>query len=225
MGLDLYAKIEPYLGFESQKEWLYTLYQRKVEQLGIDDILDIGCGSGAFLKKMQQSGKKAFGIDLSPVMVQRCKEDGLEAACIDVCELNRTFEAATAMFDVINYIPPANLESFFHCVAGRLRKGGYFLCDINTLYGFEEIAQGSLIINEEDFCIGIDAQFDENRLQTDIVYFARNGKYFTKETDTIMQYYHDIKTLKFKEFELVDIDLVSLYSEEIDKAMLTYKRV
>ena len=225
MGLELYAKIEPYLGFESQKEWLYSLYQQKIEQLGANEILDIGCGGGAFLKKIVKSGKKGFGIDLSFIMVQRCKEEGLEAACIDVCELNRTFEAATAMFDVINYIPPKKLESFFHCVANTLKKGGYFLCDINTLYGFEEIAQGSLIINEEDFCIGIDAQFDENRLKTDIVYFSKGGKYFTKETDTIMQYYHEIDRLKFKDFELIDIDLITLYSDEVDKAILTYERV
>ncbi len=225
MGLELYAKIEPYLGFESQKEQLYKAYQQKIEQLGVQDILDIGCGSGAFLKKLENMGKNAFGIDLSSVMIKRCKAQGLKAAAIDVCELDERFEAATAMFDVLNYIPPKNLGSFMRCVANVIEKGGYFLCDINTLYGFEEIAQGSLIINEEDFCIGIDAEFEEDRLQTDIVYFARNGKYFSKETDTIIQYYHDIEALKFDEFKLIDIDFVALYSEEIDKAILTYERI
>ncbi len=225
MGLDLYAKIEPLLGFEEEKRRLYEAFLHKLGELGVRRILDIGCGSGAFLQMAQDAGFEAEGVDVSEVMVARAKDAGLKAYYADICDLTGTYEAATAIFDVINYMDSQELARFFGCVKRLLKDSGYFLCDMNTLYGFEEIAQGALIIDEEERFVAIDAEFADNRLATKICLFERQDECYQKESDEIVQYYHDIQDLKKLGLKLVDLDFLSLFGEEADKVIMTFKKV
>jgi len=225
VGLELYGKIEPLLGFEEQKKALYEIFLHKLLDLGIKRVLDIGCGSGAFMKLLAQNGLEAVGIDLSEQMVQRAKESGLEAYCVDVCAFEGRFECATAVFDVINYLADDEVGPFLRCVADKLEDGGYFLCDINTLLGFEEVAQGSLVLDHLDRFVAVEAEFLDGKLLTDLYLFEREGECYTKQSDRIIQYYHEVQSLKGYGLELVDIDFVELYAQEPDKALLTFQKI
>ncbi len=224
MGLDLYAKVEPLLGFEEQKNELYEIFLHKLASLGIKRFLDIGAGSGTFMQRALKRGFRPKGIDISCEMVRRARQQGLDVACKDICDVDDRFEAAVAVFDVINYLSFPELQRFFACVRNVLDDGGYFLCDINTLYGFSEIAQGTLVVDNDRECVAIDANFADNRLQTDIIYFYNESGCYKKEKDSIIQYYHDITDLKRLGLELVDIDLVALFGDEADKALLTWQK-
>ncbi len=225
MGLELYAKIEPLLGFGEQKRYLHDLFVQKLAALGVESCLDVGCGSGDFMALAKERGIRCVGIDLSEEMVQRARSAGLEAYRKDLCEIEGKFDAVTAVFDVINYLDKESLKSFFACAKGVLRDGGYFICDMNSLYGFEEVAQGALIVDSGEEFVTIDADFDDNVLKTKINHFAmqEDGCYI-REQDEIVQYYHDIEYLKSLGLELVDLDFVSLFGEEVDKVVMTFKR-
>jgi len=41
-------------------------------------VLDIGCGRGEFLELLKQRGISAYGIDINPEMIKRCKEKNLD---------------------------------------------------------------------------------------------------------------------------------------------------
>ncbi len=224
MGLDLYARIEPLLGFEEEKRRLYEIFLDKLEVLGVHDVLDIGCGSGAFMELAQKRGFSIKGIDISCAMVERARARGFDAECMDVCEMRGSFEAAVAVFDVINYMDHKALARFFACVRRILKDGGYFLCDMNTLYGFEEVAQGTLLVEREDACVAIEAEFADMKLFTKILHFYKQNQCYRKEKDSIIQYYHDVADLKRLGLKLVDIDLVSLFAEEADKALLVWQK-
>ena len=62
---------------------------------------------------------------------------------------------------------------------------------MNSYFGFDEVAQGTITIDVEDKFIAIDANFENNKLQTDITLFEKqeNGL-FSKEQDSIIQEYH-----------------------------------
>ena len=224
MGLELYGQIEPLLGFEEQRERLYDIFLEKLQFLGVQSFLDVGCGSGDFMQKAQRLGLECEGIDLSYQMIQRAKSKGLEAKCQNLCEVHKEYEAITAVFDVINYMDKKELKRFFECVKKALQQGGYFLCDINTLYGFEEIAPGAMIIDKEDTFVAIEAEYEEGRLVTDITAFFGQDGCFSKKKDRIVQYYHEIEFLKRLGLTLVDIDFVSLYGDQVDKALLTFQK-
>jgi len=115
-------------------------------------------------------------------------------------------------------------------VSEVLNPNGYFIFDINTYFGFDEIAQGSIIIDKEDNFITIDANFEDNKLQTDITLFSKekDGK-FIKEQDSILQEYYscdNIEKLIGKYFEIVEIKEFFLYkAQKPDKLMFICKKL
>ena len=231
MGLDLYAKVEPYLDFEEEVYTLHKEFLRFVMVNELDNIIDIGCGQGYFLENLRVNKKKYFGIDLSVEQIKVCEAKGLNAKVIPLGLVKEKFDCATAIFDVLNYIPKTELKNFIQEINLVLNQGGYFIFDVNSLFGFDVIAQGCITIDVEDKFIAIDANFEDEKLQTDITLFEQqeNGL-FSKESDSIVQEYHSkeflIKLLKECNFEIQEIKEFNLHTdEEADKLIFICKKV
>ena len=231
MGLDLYAKVEPYLDFEEEVYTLHKEFLRFVMVNELDNIIDIGCGQGYFLENLKVNKKKYFGIDLSVEQIKVCEAKNLNAQAIALGEVKEKFDCATAIFDVLNYIPKEDLKSFITQVNIVLNQGAYFIFDVNSLFGFEEVAQGCITIDLEDKFISIDANFENNKLQTDITLFTKeNGGLFSKESDSIIQEYHTKeflrKLLKECNFEIQEIKKFNLHTDEhADKLIFICKKI
>jgi len=230
MGLDLYAKIEPYLDFEEEVYTLHKEFLRFVMVNDLNNIIDIGCGQGYFLENLKVNKKKYFGIDLSLEQIKVCQAKGLNAQAIALGEVKEKFDCATAIFDVLNYIPKNEIKTFLKETNLVLNQGAYFIFDVNSYFGFDEIAQGCITIDVEDKFIAIDANFEDEKLQTDITLFEKqeNGL-FSKEQDSIIQEYHSkeflTKALNETGFELVEIKEFNLHTQEIaDKLIFICKK-
>ena len=232
MGLNLYAKIEQYLDFEEEvislhKEFLSLVFEKK-----LNNILDIGCGQGAFVKALHENSIDAFGIDLSDEQIKIAKKNGIKnVSSVPLSQIKDKYHCATAIFDVINYIPKNGIKTFFDEVNLVLNQGGYFIFDVNSLFGFDEVAQGTLSIDLEDKFIVIDANFEENKLITDITLFSLSkNQLFKKEKDYIIQYYYknsELKNLlKNSGFEVENILNFNLHSEDdSDKFIFICKKL
>ena len=230
MGLDLYAKVEPYLDFEEEVYTLHREFLRFVMVNELDNIIDIGCGQGYFLENLKVNKKKYFGIDLSVEQIKVCQEKNLNAQAIALKDVKEKFDCATAIFDVLNYIPKNELKQFIKETSFVLNDGAYFIFDVNSLFGFEEVAQGCITIDVEDKFIAIDANFENNKLQTDITLFEKqeNGL-FSKESDSIIQEYYSkeflTKLLKECGFEIQEIKEFNLHTDEhADKLIFICKK-
>lgn len=230
MGLDLYAKVEPYLDFEEEVYTLHKEFLRFVMVNDLDNIIDIGCGQGYFLENLKVNKKKYLGIDLSVEQIKVCQEKALNAKAIDLKDVKEKFDCATAIFDVLNYIPKNELKIFLEQTYEILNQNAYFIFDVNSYFGFDEVAQGTITIDVEDKFIAIDANFENNKLQTDITLFEKqeNGL-FSKEQDSIIQEYHSkeflSKILEEIGFKLIEIKEFSLHAEEIaDKLIFICKK-
>ncbi len=231
MGLDLYSKIEPYLELEEEVKELHSAFLGLIFEKNLNDIIDIGCGQGAFMMHLLANGIEVYGIDLSVEQITVCQSFNLRADAIDVKEVEDTFACATAIFDVLNYIPKTSLEDFLKNTHKILNPNGYFIFDVNTLFGFEEIAQGSLNINQKDKFIAIDAIFENNELKTDMTLFSKTkNNTYTKEQDSITQYYHALDYLKtllsscgFKIEQIINFNLHS--DEDADKYIFIAKKI
>jgi 2-polyprenyl-3-methyl-5-hydroxy-6-metoxy-1,4-benzoquinol methylase len=230
MGLDLYAKVEPYLDFEEEVYTLHREFLRFVMVNELDNIIDIGCGQGYFLENLKVNKKKYFGIDLSVEQIKVCQEKNLKAEAIALKDVKEKFDCATAIFDVLNYIPKIELKQFIKETSLILNEGAYFIFDVNSLFGFEEIAQGCITIDVEDKFIAIDANFENNKLQTDITLFEKQeNRMFSKESDSIIQEYHSkeflSKLLKECGFEIQEIKEFNLHTDEhADKLIFICKK-
>ncbi|MDP2893200.1 MAG: class I SAM-dependent methyltransferase [Sulfurimonas sp.] len=224
-NLDLYAKAEHLLGIEEATEALYDLYRSELDDYKIKTLLDIGCGRGGFMQRMTSDGVICKGIDLSSVMADECMANGLDAQCVDVSEVSGKYDAVVAIFDVLNFLNHDELLKFLDDVAQRLNDDGVFIADINTLYGFSDVAEGTMSSeNEREFLV-VDAVFEDEKLYTKFTLFEKNDDdKYTKYQDTIIQYFHKIKVFeKLPTLKLVDKQTFSLYDTK-DKTLLIFKK-
>ena len=227
-SLDLYAKVEDLLGVKEAAPRLYAHYLLFLNTLDFDTLLDVGCGSGNFLVQMKHALDipQVKGIDLSPVMVSKSIENGVDASCIDLCAIEGKYDVITAVFDMLNYLTPELLQHFLTCVKAHLNDGGVFLCDINTLYGFENVAVGSYIVDDDERFLTVDSEFEEGEYISEFTLFEQDNACFNKSQDTIKQYYHTVDDLvKYSGLELVENDDVNLYGlEAFDKTFVVLRK-
>ena len=228
--LDLYATIEEHLDFKEEIEHLYNSIAHIVFAINPKTVIDIGCGQGNFCQILESNNIKSFGVDLSEKQIEIAKSKGINAQCIDIKDSQEKFDCATAVFDVINYIPKNSLKEFLKHTYNLLELNGYFIFDINTYYGFEEVAQGTLTIDLDDKFIAIDANFENNCLQTDITLFTKETTLYKKDYGTIKQFYHETKELKktlesigFKVENIINFNLHS--DDDFDKLIFVCKKV
>ncbi|MEA3352757.1 MAG: class I SAM-dependent methyltransferase [Campylobacterota bacterium] len=229
-SLDLYALVEEHLGFEEEIKTLYSNIKELVLETKPAALIDIGCGQGEFCKAVQEEGIKVLGVDLSQKQIDAAQKKGVDAQCIDIKDINQKYDCATAVFDVINYLPRNYIKEFLAHTYNLLNENGYFIFDINSFFGFEDIAQGSLNIDTEKKFIAIDAHFEDDTLYTDITLFTKTDDLYKKDTGTIEQYFYDNNFLKQaledSGFEVVKIVDFNLHSEdECDKFIFVCKKI
>ena len=225
--LDLYAKIEPLIGFDAPYERLYERYIKELKSLHVNTILDIGCGNGKLLCKLCDEGFEAQGIERSAHMVERARQLGVHASMQELESFEaESFDALIAVADVMNYMNPEELIVFFQEVARVLKKGGFFLGDINTLYGFEAVADGVMVKEEGEYFLSVDASFEKPILKTTLTLFTCKEERYTKEQGVIFQYFHPtaffkkLKNLKF--YTSYPIMLFAL--DEADKTLIVLQK-
>lgn len=91
---------------------------------GRREMLEVGCGTGCFLRQAHAAGWNARGVEVSPYAVERARERGLSVTCAaaEDIELGRSTYDGIALWDVIEHVrDPAGLVRALGCA---LRPGG-----------------------------------------------------------------------------------------------------
>lgn len=225
-SLDLYAKIEPLIGFYDEYETLYSSYLQLLYPLHVNSVLDIGCGNGKLLKLLADNDFNAFGIDRSEEMIKRAKELGVKA---EVKELNslhvNSYECALAVGDVLNYMKDSELDKFFDEVKSVLHVDGYFLADINTKLGFE-VADGVMVKESEESFLSVEANYEDEVLITNITLFEKKKELYEKSSGQVLQYFHAKERFeKLKSFRLVASSPISMFSDEDEKLLMLFQAI
>ncbi len=228
-GLDIYALAEDMLDIHEVTPILNEYYFETLQEFDFKSLLDVGCGSGGFLQELsfQYPDVETMGIDLSLVMVKNAKAKGVNAHCIDLCSVEQKFDVITAIFDMVNYLDKSQLRRFLGCIERTLNRGGYFICDINTLYAFKVVASGNFIKDVGDRFLTIDSDYieDEGSYYMDFTYFEEIDGCYKKSQDSITQYYHKVEELKrLTNMKLVSKTPIAIYGHETEKFYLVFKK-
>ena len=91
-------------------------------------LIDIGAGTGIHGAFFQSQGIDVTCIDLSPALVESCREKGLKSKVLSVlnlAEIGRSFESGFA-FNSLLHIPSKQLPKALSNIASVLEKGGLF---------------------------------------------------------------------------------------------------
>lgn len=125
--------------------------EQKALQLAKGSILDVGAGSGCHTLALQEMGKEAVAIDISPLSVEVMKQRGVKSAQL----INLFDPALTTQYDTLLMLMNGagivgvldNLPLFFTRIKELLRPGGTVLLDSSDLrYLFEE-EDGSFLVD------------------------------------------------------------------------------
>ncbi len=152
-------------------------------------ILDVACGEGTFAVLMAEAGYDLTGVDQSPEMIRLARSRAKEAAvsvdfrAADMRSLSfqGEFDLVTCLFDSLNYLLAVkDLQEAFLSAYRALRPGGWYLFDMNTIYGLavDWMRQKTYIQNENNDFIELHRQdFDyENLIATmEVMVFQRQG--------------------------------------------------
>ncbi len=224
MGLNLYAKVQHLLGIEEATENLHQIYIDLLNNYSVTNLLDVGCGDGALIEKLSHLTCK--GIDLSSSMVQEATSRGLDVTCRDIADVDESFDAILAVFDVLNFLDSENLDKFLSDIASSLNSDGIFMADINTLHGFADVAEGVMVAQDENLFLSVDALFESSMLHTELTLFERESDdTFKKESEIITQYFHPLSVFKKnRHLKLIEKRKLSLYDKD-DKMLLIFKKV
>jgi len=121
-----------------QKE--FTELVRRGEITG--SVLDIGCGSGEHALFFAQEGYEVWGIDSSPLAIQKAQKKGAQRGlpvhfCVldarDLTKLNRTFDTATDS-GLFHTLSDEDRPLFVESLAAILSPGGnYFMLCFSEL--------------------------------------------------------------------------------------------
>jgi len=163
-----------------------------------DSAVDVACGTGTLALGLAQKGWRVYGVDASPVMLAQARQKAVELnhasaatwlqADMRDFSLPHAVDLATCTYDSLNYLlTVADLCRVFRCVAGALRVGGLFVCDMNAEPAFLEEWNGAVyFVEDKDLAIIIQSTYDAGarRATVDITGFVRQGELYERFRET-----------------------------------------
>lgn len=133
-------------------------------------VLDFGCGDGMYIRELCGKPKQIVGIDISGPMIQLATENlrdlgfighvgGVEA----LQGISGSFDLAFAI-DVLGYLEPSDLDTFYKEVARLLRPGGHLVVMYgNELFDMFALNAGTAAFFQKHFSLDVAELLIEGR--------------------------------------------------------------
>jgi len=156
---------------------------------GARRVLDLGCGTGTHAAMLAVRGYEVVGVDRSEPMLEVARGKSTRVRWIRqdlrTLRLGERFDAATAMFTVLGYFPPAELEHVLGRIGAHLRPGGILAFDVwdsdATLEPYVLKMAGN--VTRETLM-----RFDPEKTCWNVVFHFRTGREEWTETHEIYAY-------------------------------------
>jgi SAM-dependent methyltransferase len=164
---------------------IHAFFAARSGDLRSKRILDIACGTGQLAVYFLERGYEVVGLDLSGAMLAYARENArayiergqanfVEADAADFT-MDDSFGLVVSTFDALNHLPDFDdLDGCFASTADVLEPGGWFIFDLNTLFGLRRWG-GMSVQEEEDLVLitrGVVSE-QEGRAYTQISGFLR----------------------------------------------------
>lgn len=183
-----------------------------------NSILDLGCGTGNFLKIVEKSFDRAVGIDLSPEMIKiarkNCKKAFLKVESVTDFDFDEKFDVITCNFDMINHLQSfEEWKEVFKRVYNHLKDNGVFVFDFNTVFKLHNFDFQEHYRESEGFnFLSKNTKLDSFHARMYIQIFDKSGNKVA-EVDEVESFFDEKTILEglnragFQNVRFVDFDL------------------
>lgn len=204
--------------YEEWGEYLVSL----LKQYGINDglVLDMGCGTGAMTRYLNDRHYDMIGIDNSGEMLAIAQEKSASDILyllqdMRSFELYGTVRAAVSICDSMNYIlDEDDLYQVFKLVNNYLDPGGIFIFDLNTVYKYQEILGEQTIAEDREECSFIwDNYYDEDEMINEYdlsIFVQEKDDLFRRFQETHYQKAYSLETVKYL-LEKSGMEVLAIY--------------
>lgn len=119
--------------YYEKDKWEFDEAIRLLAELNdVVDVLEVGCGQGHFLKRIN-GVYRAAGIELNLHAAALCQEIGLRVSGLDLKEVNESFDMVVA-FEVLEHVDSPH--EFLSQALNRVRSGGYLMLAVPDPDGY-----------------------------------------------------------------------------------------
>ena len=198
-------------------------------------LLDLGCGTGNFLQKMEDKFDKCVGVDLSSAMIDiaknNCKKTVFYVQDITKFSFNEKFNLITCNFDMINHL--INLEDWakvFSKVYNHLTDDGVFVFDYNTISKFNKFNNTSGVLEKDECTINVEnIKTDNNHMKMKFSIFDKVNNQTTEFEET-ESFFDDVDVIKaltsagFSNFKIVDKEFNKVDNYNYDRLYVICKK-
>lgn len=177
----------------------------KKADIKVNEVLDLGCGTGGIAAILADRGYDMVALDISPEMLNIAREKNYGKNTLLLCQDMRDFElygtvqAIYSSFDCINYLTEqGDLSKVFALVHNYLESGGLFIFDINTEYRYKNVYDGMSYVYEvgEDMAVWRNAYDEAEKLcEFTVDLFSEEEGAYYRSTEIQTQKYHSSESV------------------------------
>jgi SAM-dependent methyltransferase len=102
-GADLYAKLRTWPDYDRADAWEWPIAIELLKSANVGQMLEIGCGAGAFLAAARDAGLAVEGVDFDGEAIATARARGLAASTRPPSEIADRFDAVLA-FQVLEHV-------------------------------------------------------------------------------------------------------------------------
>ena len=117
---DLLAKNNYYPAFRPEFEFVINFIKKNK----IKSLLEVGCGGGGFLDKIQNYIPLALGSEYSETAINICKTKNLNVTNEKLENINREFDVVCS-FEVLEHV--SDIKEFINSCLYKVNKNGYLI--------------------------------------------------------------------------------------------------
>ncbi len=169
----------------------------EVLDLKPQSLLDMACGAGEFAIAQAKAGLRVVGLDQSQTLLRMAQSAATEESVklrwvqgnMSQFSLAERFDCVTCWFDSLNYLLKIeDLANCFKAAYAHLNPGGYFLFDMNTIYGIVvQWQKNPYFIQQEtpdylEVCAN-SCDYENSVAQMRIIMFERQGKTWARHEE------------------------------------------
>jgi SAM-dependent methyltransferase len=177
----------------------------KKADIKVNEVLDMGCGTGGIAGLLADRGYDMIALDISPEMLNIAREKNYGKNTLLICQDMRDFElygtvqAVYSSFDCINYLTEkGDLNRVFALVRNYLESGGLFIFDVNTEYRYKNVYDGMSYVYEvgDDMAVWRNAYDEEEELcEFTVDLFSEEDGAYYRSTEIQTQRYHSPESI------------------------------